>query len=126
MVWEYPASGIIVSKGAIVFTSVVFASQDRWIYCCEKYDGRLKWKAAVKGKVFADLCTYKGQIICANEDGWLQTFAAVNGQLKWQTDINKKIQSPPMVANNSLYVGTVEGELYAFSLASAEKTEITA
>jgi serine/threonine protein kinase/outer membrane protein assembly factor BamB len=126
MVWEYPASGIIVSKGAIVFTSVVFASQDRWIYCCEKYDGRLKWKAAVKGKVFADLCTYKGQIICANEDGWLQTFAAANGQLKWQTDINKKIQSPPMVANNSLYVGTVEGELYAFSLASAEKTEITA
>lgn len=126
MVWEYPANGRIVSKGAIVFTSVVFASQDRWLYCCEKYDGRLKWKAAVRGKVSADLCTYKGQIICANEDGWLQTFAAANGQLKWQTDLDKRIQSPPMVANNSLYIGTIEGELYAYSLASAEKSEKTA
>jgi serine/threonine protein kinase/outer membrane protein assembly factor BamB len=126
MNWHYPANGRIVSSGAIVFTSVVFASQDRWLYCCEKYDGRLKWKSAVKGKVSADLCTYKGQIICASEDGWLQTFSASNGQLKWQTDISKRIQSPPMVSNNSLYVGTVEGELYAYSLTSADHVEQTA
>ncbi len=126
MNWHYPANGRIVSSGAIVFTSVVFASQDRWLYCCEKYDGRLKWKSAVKGKVSADLCTYKGQIICASEDGWLQTFSASNGQLKWQTDISKRIQSPPMVSNNSLYVGTVEGELYAYSLPSADNMEQTA
>jgi serine/threonine protein kinase/outer membrane protein assembly factor BamB len=126
MIWQYPANGSIVSSGAIVFTSVAFASQDRWLYCCEKYDGRLKWKSAVKGKVSADLCTYKGQIICASEDGWLQTFSAANGQMKWQTDISKRIQSPPMVSNNSLYVGTVEGELYAYSLAAADNLEQTA
>lgn len=126
MVWEYPANGRIVSKGTIVFTSVVFASQDRWLYCCEKYDGRLKWKAALKGRVSADLCTYKGKIICATEDGWLQTFSASTGQLKWQTDISRKIQSPPMVANNTLYVGTVEGELFAYSLASTDSSERTA
>lgn len=126
MIWEYPANGRIVSKGAIVFTSVAFASQDRWLYCCEKYDGRLKWKAALKGRVSADLCTYKGQIICATEDGWLQTFNAANGQLKWQSDMSRKVQAPPLVAGNSLYVGTIEGELFAYSLASAENAEKTA
>ncbi len=126
MIWQYPANGRIVSSGAIVFTSVAFASQDRWLYCCEKYDGRLKWKSAVKGKVSADLCTYKGQIVCASEEGWLQTFSAANGQMKWQADISKRIQAPPMVSNNSLYVGTVEGELYEYSMESTDKVEKTA
>ncbi len=34
--WHYPANGRIVSSGAIVFTSVVFASQDRWLYVLRK------------------------------------------------------------------------------------------
>jgi outer membrane protein assembly factor BamB len=33
LIWEYPTFSPILKSGVIVFTSVMFASENKWLYC---------------------------------------------------------------------------------------------
>lgn len=118
LIWEYPTNKPIVSRAVIAFTSVIFASQDKWLYCCEKYDGSLKWKGALHGKTVANLVVDKELVLAATHEGWLQAFSTRNGELKWEKDCERSIESAPLVVNDKIYLGTVEGDIVAYSFQS--------
>lgn len=119
LVWEYPADYPIIGKAVIAFTSVVFCSHNKWIYCCEKYDGTLKWKASVRGKVFANLVATRDLIIAVTHEGWLQAFDSGSGELRWQKDLGQCLESAPLLSTNRIFIGSVDGELKAYSLTEA-------
>lgn len=116
LIWYYATDKPIISRGVIAFTSVLFCGQDRWLYCCEKYDGRLMWKSAVRGRVTAGLSTSGNTVQVVSREGLIQAFNSRSGELKWQLETGRRLEAPPLVTHESLYVGTVEGELMACSL----------
>jgi serine/threonine protein kinase/outer membrane protein assembly factor BamB len=115
-IWIYQTDKPLVSRGVIVFTSVIFAGQDRWLYCCEKYDGRLMWKAALRGRVVADLVTHNGKVYATTREGYIQSFNAQNGEQRWQIKTHKRFESAPLLSADKLFVGSVEGELMAYGV----------
>lgn len=116
LIWDYPANGPILSKGAVAFTSVVFSSEDRWMYCCEKYDGSLMWKAAIKGRTYASLVAIRGTVICVTREGWLSAYNSRTGELIWQKNSGHHFESAPLISGDTLFIGTVEGDLIAYAL----------
>jgi outer membrane protein assembly factor BamB len=90
LIWEYPVDGVINRGGLIVFTSIMFASSTKWLYCCEKYDGTLKWKAPLKGRPAAALLNMQNVVVSLSRDGWLEGFDTASGALKWRLFYTKK------------------------------------
>lgn len=115
MVWEYSTNGPILSRGVIAFTSVVFCSLDKWVYCCEKYGGALQWKGAVRGKVQANLVTAPGSVLAVSKEGWMQCFSLRGGELQWQKNIGKHVESHPLITSKMMFLGTIEGDVMAYT-----------
>ncbi|HEY9715881.1 MAG TPA: PQQ-binding-like beta-propeller repeat protein, partial [Trichormus sp.] len=87
--------------------------------CCERYDGSLKWKGALRGKVVANLVATRDTAISLTREGWIQAFATSNGEVRWQRDLGRSLESQPVITSDRFYLCTVEGEVIAYSMASA-------
>jgi outer membrane protein assembly factor BamB len=57
-------------------------------------------------------------VYVAHHDGVLATYAAKNGQMCWAIHSGKTLESKPLVVDNRLYVGTIEGNLMAIQVTS--------
>jgi outer membrane protein assembly factor BamB len=95
---------------------VIFASQDKWLYCCEKYDSSLKWKVPLKGTPSATLEAVGSTVICVTKEGWLQAFDAATGKLAYESFLKKDIESAPLILGKKLFIGSVDGALSCFEL----------
>lgn len=113
--WQYSTDKPILSRAVIVFTSVAFAGEDRWLYCVEKYDGRLKWKAAVRGRLLANLTASSDEIYACTRVGNLCAYSARTGKPTWAINCQKKVESAPLITGTSIYIGTIEGDLLAYT-----------
>ena len=91
----------------------------RWLYSCERYDGGLSWKGALKGRVVASLVATRDTALTVTREGWVQAFAIANGECRWQKDLGRSLESPPLITSDHLYIGTVEGDVIAYSFLSA-------
>jgi outer membrane protein assembly factor BamB len=69
----------------------------------------------VRGKVIANLVVHKDVVLSASHEGWLQAFSTKSGEIRWQKDTERCLESTPLVVNDKLYIGSVEGELTAFA-----------
>lgn len=118
LIWQYDTAKSIVARAVIHFTTVIFCSQDRWLYCCEKYDGRLLWKAALRGRVVANLVSHSGLVYVVTREGWVQCFETRTGELKWHMDTKRRLEAPPLVTDEALCLGTVDGDILAYRLVS--------
>jgi outer membrane protein assembly factor BamB len=115
-IWDYETGKPILSRGVIVFTSVLFCSQDKWLYCCDKYDGRLMWKAALHGRVVANLALCGPAVYAVTLEGSIQAIDHKTGTTRWQINSEERLESSPLVMPRMLYVGTVGGEILAYTL----------
>ncbi len=116
LIWQYETEKPIVSRAVIHFTTVVFCGGDRWLYCCDKYDGHLLWKSALRGRIFSNPVSFSGRIYVVTREGWVQCFDALTGELNWQMDTSRRLEATPMVNSSLLCIGTVDGDLLAYSL----------
>ena len=73
-------------------------------------------KAPVKGKVVANLASADGTIFAVSREGWIQTYLCRSGELKSTASSGKRLESTPLLTADSMYVGSVEGQLMAYSL----------
>lgn len=121
-VWEQDVGGssapavvgdwvFIVNDQAQVVALARDSGRIRWIKQLERYQDVKKQKDAIYwiGPVVAG-----GRLIVANSVGKMVDLSPVDGAEISTIDVGGPISIPPVVANNSLYVLTDDGDLYAY------------
>ncbi len=118
LIWHYPAESAILAGSKIVDQSVIFSSENKFLHCCDKDNGKLIWKAQTKGISLADITGLEKSILIVTRQGWLQNF--LSGEVLWQRELGRCVESAPLVSQNMLFIPTVEGDILAYTLAEAE------
>ena len=103
-------------SGVISFTSVLFASHDRWLYCCEKYDGKLRWKSACDGPSGSNLQIWNEKILTISKQGQAQLFEDKTGKVAMRFALHKDCEAAPYLDDSRLYIGSVDGRINCLDL----------
>jgi len=92
--WSYKAGGEIQSSPAVTAGVVYFGSLDSYIYAIDSTSGKLIWK-------------FKTQ------RGIISSPAATSGKLIWKFKTQRGITSSPAVADEILFIGSLDNNLYS-------------
>ena len=110
--WEFKAGGAIVSTPLVYNGTLYFGSLDRKIYAVNADTGKLLdgFKPFEAGNWFwSKAVAYNGSIIDCSLDGSVYAIDAVTGAELWSVKLNGSIRGNPALVNNSLVIGTDEG-----------------
>ena len=132
--WSFQSEGPIWGTPAISEGTVYFGSDDHNLYAVEAQSGLLKWKFTTQGIVRSRPAIADGKVYLASDDGYLYAIDTQDGKQIWRTDIGNAmprdqrehlgtsrptdydyLQSSPAVAYGQVYVGSLDGNVYALA-----------
>jgi hypothetical protein len=79
-------------------------------------NGKLKWKSAPQGAIYATAAVRSdGSIIVGSQDNYVRALNPEDGTVRWAYPTGRGVNSSPVVAaDGSIYVGSLDGKLYSF------------
>ncbi len=138
-IWKYSYKFSWVESSATIIHNVVYvgSSDLHTVHAFNANTGKVIWKCAVPGDAWSSPFYYNGIIYIGlgnytrnyntKVGGAILAINASTGKLKWQLDCGKTpfisgVVSSPVVNNNTVYYGSLDGKVYAVSteLISAE------
>jgi outer membrane protein assembly factor BamB/serine/threonine protein kinase len=111
--WEAPIGSGTTSPPAIANGLVYVSSDHGKLYAFDAQTGQKKWEVDAGGGS-APLTVANGLLYVSSDK--LYALDAQTGQKKWAVLPGGGVSSSPAVANGFVYVGSDDGNLYAFSL----------
>jgi outer membrane protein assembly factor BamB len=127
--WTFTAGGPITSSPAIVNGKVYVGSNDNNIYCVDADNGNKIWEFTTGFRVASSPAVSGGVVYTGSDDGYVYAINADNGQKIWQTSVGGfypsvmvevatwQVRSSPIVVNDKLYVGALDGNVYCLNTA---------
>jgi len=100
----------------VVYNGVVYAGSPvtRSMYALDAKTGKLLWKLPNTGVIKAPPVLYDNVIYFVNVDGLLFVANAQNGNIMNVKLLGGKLNTQgPMIINNTLYIGTQKGDMFA-------------
>lgn len=142
LIWKYSFGGSWVESSAAIVDSTVYvgSSDSKKVFAFDTKKGKLQWSYSSTGYPWSTPYYYNGTIYIgaagfANSltglaSGSILAINAANGKLLWKLDCGRStflggIVSSPIVENNTVYYGSLDGKVYAVStiLTSTENTQ---
>ncbi len=131
--WYFQTDGAIWGSPAISGGTVFIGSDDGNLYAVDALSGSLKWKFASQGVVRSKPAIANDLVYFTSDDGSLYAVQAKDGTKTWSVDIGNfldratradlggspsptgydYVQSSPVVADGTVYAGSLDGNLYA-------------
>ena len=74
------------------------------------------WVASAGGKVKYSPAYSKGSLLVVNESGQVTAFNEADGSTRWETQLGGEIVADPVVAGDTLVLGTVDGALHGLDV----------
>ncbi|HEX7070066.1 MAG TPA: PQQ-binding-like beta-propeller repeat protein [Rhodothermales bacterium] len=122
--WTFTTLREVWSSAAIGPNGTVYiGSFDGTLYALDPRTGAVRWGVFVGGDVVSSPAVGEdGTVYFGSSNGLLSAVSAT-GQLRWQIEIavGKEIASSPTIVGRSLYVGSVDGSLYALDPATGQE-----
>ena len=78
-------------------------------------DGTAGWTYEAKSAIESSVAVIGDVVLFGSRDGKLHGLSKTTGDLIWQFDIGESIAAGPIFANNTLYVTSKAGSLYAIN-----------
>jgi eukaryotic-like serine/threonine-protein kinase len=122
IVWKIAAreeSGAVMGIPAIGSSAIVIGSEDKYIYCYEAKDGKLRWKFRTNGRVVSSAVMTETKVLATGMDGYVYILNLDDGKKIWSFNAGTPMSSSPAVVKGRFYILTEDGRLLAF----ADKTE---
>jgi outer membrane protein assembly factor BamB len=139
-IWTFQTGASIWGSAALDSGAVFFGSDDGNLYALETKDGRLLWKFATRGIVRSQPAIGGGRVYFASDDGGLYAVDEETGAESWRTEIGDFMprdqrdalgtstdptgwdyrQSSPVIAHDKVYVGSLDGNVYALDAADGK------
>jgi eukaryotic-like serine/threonine-protein kinase len=131
--WSFPTAGPIWGTPTLDAGVLYFGSDDGSLYAVNAGTHEQKWKFATQGIIRSRPAVADGLVYIASDDGFLYAVKIKNGQEAWRADIGNAldattrgdlgtstaptgwdyVQSSPVVADGLVYVGSLDGNVYA-------------
>lgn len=107
---------IYVAGGGDLF----WGKNEAWLKCIDAANGKPIWSYTLEKHVFSTPAVHEGLIFIADCGRRMHCVDAKTGKGVWTHDIKGEVWGSTLVADEKVYLGTREGEFYAFA-ASREK-----
>lgn len=117
IVWKIASkeeSASILGIPAIGTSAVVVGSEDKFIYCYDPKDGKLKWKYRTNGRVISSAVITDTKVLVTGMDGFVYILNLADGKKIWSFNTGTPISSSPAVVKGRFYILTEDGRLMAF------------
>lgn len=134
--WEFRAGGQIWGSLTHDAGTLYFGSDDHRLYALDTASRKLKWAFATGGKVRAQPAVAGGSVFVASDDGFLYAVDRATGGQLWRFDLKAGdlhrrppspdnpyfdfLQSSPVVHAGKVYVGSLNGALFAVDAATGK------
>ena len=115
--WKIPSkeeSGAILGIPALGPSAVILGSEDKFIYCFDPDDGKLKWKYRTNGRVISSPVVTDTKVLATGMDGYVYILSLTDGKKIWSFNAGTPISSSPAVVKGRFYILTEDGRLLAF------------
>ena len=119
--WAYPEKG----TAAVIFYAPPLVTDDaiyigdlaNTFHKLDKATGSEVWAYSdSQGFYLGQAAIYNGVVYAPNNDGILYALDADNGSLIWTFETGHYLWSQPVIANDTIYVGSMDHSVYAISL----------
>ncbi|HEX6798015.1 MAG TPA: PQQ-binding-like beta-propeller repeat protein, partial [Ktedonobacterales bacterium] len=107
-----------------VYGSVVYVSEDFYIYALKTSDGSKIWRAAIpsgdNGNIITSPLLAGGLLYVLTDSGNLYAFNSKDGSVAWNTPVSPHVgalathSSSPVVDGRGVYIGSLDHTFYAF------------
>jgi outer membrane protein assembly factor BamB len=120
--WRFRA-GVIETSPLLARGRVYFGSWDRRIYSLDARTGRLEWSFSTGDRVKGGVALAGRTVFAGSYDGYLYALDARGGRLRWTAGGGRLggLYATPSVAHGRIFVGSTNGRVYAFSIASGDQ-----
>ncbi|MGD1993137.1 MAG: serine/threonine-protein kinase [Anaerolineae bacterium] len=112
LLWTCPTQGPIYSSPRAQFGHVFFGSDDRYLYAAKISSGRVAWSVEVEAPVRSTPALGRKAIFFGDEGGSVYAVGS-DGQRIWRFRTRRAVTSSPLLAGDTLCVGSRDGYLYA-------------
>ena len=128
--WKFKTGGAVTSSPAVMGGVVYVGSQDKNLYALDLATGKEKWRFKTGGAVDSSPALDSGQgygmnileqgvVVFGSADKSVYALNAQTGQRIWQFMTDDAVSSSPAIASlGTVLVGSLDGQLYALSMAS--------
>jgi outer membrane protein assembly factor BamB len=140
--WKFKTNGPVVSSPAIAQNTAYVGSNDHYLYAINIAAGTERWKFKTGSRVASSPAVYAGRVYFGSYDGNIYALDAQTGQLRWKFSSKGEHRftamhlhgmdpasesmpdpfdfylSSPTVAQDTVYVGSGDGNVYALDAAS--------
>ena len=108
-----------IGSGASTNGNLVFSSNSNGeIFALDFRNGKLVWKYATGGKVYAIPAVENGMVVAGSSDGYIYALSASSGKLKWKLATGKAVLAHPVIRQGIIYTGASDGHFRAIKLAT--------
>ena len=133
LIWKYQTGGgAVTSSPAIVNGKVYVGSYDKNLYCLDAYTGSLLWKFETGFRIASSPAVAGNKVYLGPDDGYVYCLDANTGALVWKKAVGGfypsmmvevaswQVRSSPIIVNNRLYVGGLDGKVYCLNALNGE------
>ena len=123
ILWTYQTFGAVKSSPAIAADGTLYVgSFDMHLYALNSNDGSFLWTHKARAEVDSSPAIGLGGVVFVGASFPDNQVRAINasGGLLWSFQTQSSVISSPILANNTVYVGSDDSMLYALSAASGE------
>jgi len=114
LLWVFDVGEEIISSPVMNENIIAFGGKDGFLYVLNK-EGKLLWKFKTSSPINSSPAISKeGYIYFGCSDGTLYSLT-YDGKIRWKVKLGKILSSSPIVVKGRIYVGSVDGFLYAIS-----------
>lgn len=128
--WTFATRGAVRSSPAILGGVVYVGSSDGYLYALDERTGRMRWRYASGAAVTASPAVAGGLVYAQDYDGRAFALRAIDGRpvwtrslgpaarLAWGHESGDDYASSPAIAGTRLFIGGIDGNLYALDARS--------
>jgi outer membrane protein assembly factor BamB len=125
--WTFKASGTISSGAALSATTLYFASYGGSVYALNRFNGKLRWKATVRGArsnlvpFYSTPAMARGRLIVGGIDGSVYALRPRDGSQVWRYDGDGYMYGSAAIWRGRVYIGDFGGGFHALSLKTGRR-----
>lgn len=123
--WQYQLSAPVYSTPTVQGQSIFVSTTRGKIYSLKNNDGSVNWIHSLADSTVrlagAGYDLRREQLVVGGSDGLVRSLNPKSGEENWVTPLEGAIIIAPLFTNNTIYIGTLRGMLYALDRNTGEK-----
>jgi eukaryotic-like serine/threonine-protein kinase len=116
--WRVPTDNAVWTRPTQYNGTVYFGDLNGVVYAVNASNGSVVWRKPMDaGAIVGSAVVFNDQIVFVTEEGRAEAFGP-GGESRWNRTFNGKLYSSPVVAENRLFIGIVQGDSLMVALDS--------